>query len=152
MSGTIPHSMLGKHWNAFSHHHVHEAITGGWLHFEHIPGTGNPADVLMKPSPWLIFKIFVKPLLPWKGNMVDVPSSTSHPEGSDVGPGSTVLDGQLSQEQNSAHMIWHAILAIPHSNQCAVLCDAMPTDIEFLNDMWSVTTFDFTQIWTDSPT
>ena len=67
----------------------------------------------------------------------------------DVGPGLTVPDEQLSQEQDLAHVIGHAILAILHGNQCAVLHDTMPTDIEFLHGVWLVTMFNFTQIWTD---
>eukprot|EP00977_Amphora_coffeiformis_P024241 scaffold15162_cov84-Amphora_coffeaeformis.AAC.1 len=51
-SSTIPHSTLGKRWNALSYHRVCEAIAGGWLRFEHIPGTENPADVLTKSLAW----------------------------------------------------------------------------------------------------
>ena len=141
-SSTIPHSMLGKHWNALSSHHTREGVAGDLLHFEHILGTENPANILTKPLLWFGLKIFVKSLLPWKGNTVDVPLGTSHPEGSDVGLGSTVLDGQLSHEQDLVHVIGHSIPAIPHSNQHAALCDAMPTDIEFLHGVQTVITFD----------
>eukprot|EP00977_Amphora_coffeiformis_P012602 scaffold3161_cov146-Amphora_coffeaeformis.AAC.2 len=51
-SSTIPLSTLGKRWNALSYHRVREAIAGGWLRFEHIPGTENPADVLTKSLAW----------------------------------------------------------------------------------------------------
>ena len=44
-SSAIPHSTPGKRWNALSHHHVREAVAGGWVHFKHIPGTKNPANV-----------------------------------------------------------------------------------------------------------
>ncbi len=86
-SSTIPHSTLNKCWNALSYHRVHEAIAGGWLHFEHIPGTENPADILTKPLPWFMLKVFVEPLLLWKGDTADVPSGSSDPEGSDANPG-----------------------------------------------------------------
>ena len=56
---------------------------------------------------------------------------------------STVLDGQLSQEQDSAHVIGHAIPAVLCRNQYAVLCDMMPTDIEFSHGVWSVITFNW---------
>ena len=116
MSGTIPHLMLGKHWNALSYHCVCEAVFGGWVCFEHILGTENPADILMKPLPWFSLKVFVKPLLLWKGDTVDAPSGTSNPEGSDVGPGLTVPDEQLSHGCDLANMSGHAILAVLHGN------------------------------------
>ena len=111
------------------------------MHFEHVPGTENPADVLTKPSPWFSLKKIVEPLLPQKGNTVGAPLGASHAEGSDAGPGLTVMDGQLSQEQDSTHMIGHTILAILHSNQCAALHDTMPADNEILHGVWSVTAF-----------
>ena len=57
MSSTIPHSTLGKRWNALSYHRVREAVAGGWVRFEHIPGTENPADILTKPLPWFSLKV-----------------------------------------------------------------------------------------------
>ena len=90
MSGAIPRSMLGKHWNALSHHCMREAVAGGWLRFEHIPGTEYPANVLTKPLPWFGLKVFVEPLLLWKGDTVDAPLGASNPEESDAGLGSTV--------------------------------------------------------------
>ena len=146
---TIPHSTLGKRWNALLCHRVREAVAGGWVHFEHIPGTENPADILMKPLPWFSLKIFVEPLLLWKGDTVDAPSGTSNPEGSDAGPGSTVPDEQLSHGHDSANVSGHAVPAVPHGNQFAALFDAEPADNEFLHGVWTVTTFDFTRIWMD---
>ena len=70
-----------------SHHHVREAIAGGWVRFEHIPGTEKTADILTKPLPWHMMKTFVEPLLLWKGNTLDAPSGSSIPEGSDTSPG-----------------------------------------------------------------
>ena len=86
-SSTIPHSTLSKRWNALSYHRVREAIAGGWVRFEHIPGTENPADILTKPLPWYTMKTFVEPVLMWKGDTVDAPSGNANPEGSDADPG-----------------------------------------------------------------
>ena len=112
MSGVIPHSTLGKRWNALSNHCVCEAVAGGWVHFEHIPGAENPADILTKPLPWFSLKVFVEPFLLWKGDTVDAPLGTSNPEGSDAGPGSTVLEEQLSHGLDSSNMSGHAIQAV----------------------------------------
>ena len=86
-SSTIPHSTLGKRWNALSYHRVREAVAGGWLRFEHIPGTENPADIMTKPLPWFMLRVFVEPLLLWKGDTADAPSGIRSPEGSDANPG-----------------------------------------------------------------
>ncbi len=86
-SSTIPHSTLSKRWNALSYHKVREAIAGGWLRFEHLPGTENPADIMTKSLPWFKMKVFVEPLLFWKGDTSEVPSRESIPEGSVTSPG-----------------------------------------------------------------
>ena len=52
---------------------VWEAVAGGWLPFEHILGAENPADILTKPLLWHMMKIFIEPLLMWKGDAVDAP-------------------------------------------------------------------------------
>ncbi len=64
---TLPHSTLQKRWNALSYHRVREAVAGGWLRFEHIPGTNNPSDILTKPLPYYKARVFIDPLLLWKG-------------------------------------------------------------------------------------
>ena len=79
-SSTIPHSTLAKRWNALSYHKVREAVAGGWLRFEHIPGTENPADIFTKPLPWFTMRAFVDPLLLWAGE-TDAPGDET-PEGS----------------------------------------------------------------------
>eukprot|EP00977_Amphora_coffeiformis_P015711 scaffold4678_cov122-Amphora_coffeaeformis.AAC.1 len=86
-SSSIPHSTLGKCWNTLSYHHVREAIAGGWLCFEHIPGTENPTDVLTKSLAWNVLKTYIEPLLFWKGETSDAPSSSPNPEGSITSPG-----------------------------------------------------------------
>jgi hypothetical protein len=83
-SSTIPHSSLGKRWNALSYHKVREAVAGGWLRFEHIAGTENPADILTKPLAWHMMRVFVEPLLMWKGDTLDAPSGSPNPEGSNA--------------------------------------------------------------------
>ena len=89
-SSTIPHSNLSKRWNALSYHRVREAVAGGWLRFEHIPGTQNPADVFTKALPWHVMGSHVEPLLMWKGETVQTPGDGTHPEGSitETSPGS----------------------------------------------------------------
>ncbi len=86
-SSTIPHSTLSKRWNALSYHKVREAVAGGWLRFEFIPGTENPADILTKPLPWANLRVFAEPLLFWKGDTSDAGRATgTSTEGSDEGP------------------------------------------------------------------
>ena len=82
--------------------------------------------------------------------MVDAPLGASNPEASDAGPGLRVLHEPSSHGHDSTQVDGHAVPAVPHGNQCAVLHDAMPVDIEFLHGDWTVTTFDFTCIWMDS--
>ena len=81
-SSTIPHSTLGKRWNALSYHRVHKAVAGGWLRFEHIPGTENPADLLTKALPWAVSRKYIEPLLLWKGDTAEALSGSVNPEGS----------------------------------------------------------------------
>ena len=82
-SSMIPHSMLSKRWNALSYHKVCEAVAGGWLRFEHLPGTEDPADIFTKPLAWHMLRTFVEPLLFWKGDTA-APSGSPNPEGSDT--------------------------------------------------------------------
>ena len=103
------------------------------MRFEHIPGAENPADILTKPLPWFSLKIFVKPLLPWKGDTVDTRLGTSDPEGSNAGPGLTAPGEQLSHGRDSSNVSWHTIPAVLCGNQYTVLCDTEPTDNEFLH-------------------
>jgi hypothetical protein len=92
---------LSKRWNALSYHKVREAIAGGWLRFEHIPGSENPADIFTKPLPWHVMKNFVEPLLFWKGDTNDIPGNPN-PEGSDAYPGRDVArQGNATGETHS---------------------------------------------------
>ena len=99
-SSTIPHSTLSKRWNALSHHRVREAVAGGWLRFEHVPGAENCSDILTKPLAWFAMKIFVEPLLLWKGDTADVPSEPN-PEGSDTDPGHGTRDLEANHGRDS---------------------------------------------------
>ena len=88
----VPNGGLGKRWNALSYHRVREAVASGWLRFEHIDGKENPADILTKPLAWFSLRVFVEPLLLWKGDTKeagasDPPGGSTNPEGSDVDPG-----------------------------------------------------------------
>ena len=103
-SSTIPHSTLSKRWNALSYHKVREAVAWGWLRFEHIDGIDNPADILTKPLPWHQLRVFVEPLLMWKGDTNEANESGRsvsgpNPEGSDDGPHS-----DLTREREVTHV------------------------------------------------
>ena len=56
------------------------------MRFEHIPGRENPVDIMTKSLPWYMLKVFVEPLLFWKGDTKGTPKCSSNPEGSDTGP------------------------------------------------------------------
>jgi len=129
-SSTIPHSSLGKRWNALSYHRVREAIAGGWLRFEHIPGTENPADVLTKALAWAVMRFYIEPLLLWKGDVGDYPGS-SNPEGSVTSPahettqesahGVSSGTTQLSDERDLARAGNTPAVSLLWNNQCAAL-------------------------------
>ena len=141
-SSTIPHSTLGKRWNALSYHRVREAIAGGWLRFEHIPGTENPSDVLTKSLAWNVLRVYVEPLLFWKGDTADAPSGSSNPEGSVERPAhgttresgvsgldhavSTDVDFNQNHDPDGAHggPAFHRLW----NNQWAALMDSDGTD------------------------
>ncbi len=109
-SSTIPHSTLSKRWNALSYHRVREAVAGGWVRFEHLPGTENPADIFTKPLPWHTMRNFVEPLLMWKGDTQShhvtaaAPVPSPAPEGSIEGPGHD--SSRDSQQERSATAVW----------------------------------------------
>ena len=66
-SSTIPHSSLGKRWNALSYHRCREAVAAGIVRFHHIAGEENPSDLLTKPLPHYKARVHLEPLLFWKG-------------------------------------------------------------------------------------
>ena len=111
---------------------MREAVAGGWVRFEHIPGTENPADILTKPLPWFSLKVFVEPLLLWKGD-TDPPSGIPNPAGSDAGPGMEVPGDPPSQGRDLVNVSGHAIPAVLYGNQYTVLYDTEPTELEDLD-------------------
>ena len=60
-------------------------------------------------------------------------TGTSNPEGSDEGPGLTVLEEQLSHGRDLSYMSGHVIPAMLYGNQYAVLFNAEPTEDEILH-------------------
>ena len=63
LNTTVPSSILKKKNCACNYHHVREAIASGAIHFAHIDGSKNPADVLTKPVDSITFHKHVKPFL-----------------------------------------------------------------------------------------
>ena len=72
-STMILHSSLSKCSDALSYHHC-KAVAAGICHFEHIPSSQNPSDVLTKNLPWAKAHAFIKPFF-WKG---ETTSGTTH--------------------------------------------------------------------------
>ena len=66
-SSTLPHSTLGKRWNALSHHRVREAVAANIVRFEFAPSEQNSADCLTKSLPCSVAKDHLMPRLFWKG-------------------------------------------------------------------------------------
>jgi len=66
-SGSVPQSTLSKRHNALAYHRVREAVAAKIIHFLHISGAENPADLLTKFLPHHIFWPFIRPLLFWRG-------------------------------------------------------------------------------------
>ena len=64
-SSTIPEGNLKKRHNANSFHCVREAIVAKIIHFIHIDGKLNPADVLTKNTPRDIWWSLLKPIIHW---------------------------------------------------------------------------------------
>ena len=75
----FPHSSLMKRHNALAYHRVREAVAAKIMHYGHIPGYQNPADVLTKFLPWTTSRPLIEPILFWKGEN-DKSASTDHPQ------------------------------------------------------------------------
>ena len=91
--------------NAISCHKVREAVAGGIVRFEHIPGNKNPADMHTKPLPWSKLREYVEPLLFWKGDTKDAPTVSQNPEGSVAGP-----DRDVTQESQVEGNGWRTVV------------------------------------------
>jgi hypothetical protein len=134
-SSTLPHSTLGKRWNALSYHKVREAIASGWLRFEHISGKENPADIMTKPLAWHEMKSHVEMFLFWKGDTAAMPNETNEPsrdpntEGSVTGPG---LD---TRDSGNATGMTHALRAVHNANSRNTI--EIPTVIPNRDVLWN---------------
>jgi hypothetical protein len=67
-SSTIPSSALNKRHNALSYHRVRECLASKIMHFIHVDGKYNPADIFTKYLGWVTFWPLIQPLLFWKGD------------------------------------------------------------------------------------
>ena len=65
-------SKLHKRHVLLSYHRVREAIAAGVLHFIHIPGAINPADILSKHWGYTQVKRMLKVMLFWEGDTGDI--------------------------------------------------------------------------------
>jgi hypothetical protein len=65
------HSKLHKRHNMLSFHFVREAIAAGYVHFSHIPGRVNPADLLSKHWGYSDVWTTLKPLLFHEGDTME---------------------------------------------------------------------------------
>ena len=70
-SSTIPGSALNKRHNALSYHRVREAIAAKIMHFLHIEGKKNPADIVSKHWGWQQVEAIIRPILFWRGDTAD---------------------------------------------------------------------------------
>ena len=70
-SATQIHSKLHKRHNMLSFHFVREAIAAGYVHFTHIPGRTNPADLLSKHWGYSDVWPILKTLLFHEGDTMD---------------------------------------------------------------------------------
>ena len=70
-SSSVPHAKLHKRHTALSFHRVREAVAAGYVSFNHLPGSDNPADILSKhwayPATWQMLQC----LLFWEGDTLD---------------------------------------------------------------------------------
>ena len=67
-SSSVPHAKLHKRHTALSFHRVREAVAAGYISFNYLPGSDNPADILSKhwayPTTWRMLQC----LLFWEGD------------------------------------------------------------------------------------
>ena len=67
----------------------------------------NALDIMTKPLAWANLRVFVEPLLLWKGDTVDAPSGSSNPEGSVAHPGreqSRIVSSHVERDENRSAM------------------------------------------------
>ena len=79
------HAKLHKRHTMLSFHRVREAIASKMLHFVHLRGEENPADILSKHWDYASIWPTLKPLLFWYGEMIEaMPKHKLIGSGSDV--------------------------------------------------------------------
>ena len=71
-SSSTPKARLHKRHVMLSFHRVREAIAAGVLRFHFINGKNNPADILSKHWGYQQVKVFLKALLFWEGDTLNV--------------------------------------------------------------------------------
>jgi hypothetical protein len=67
-SSTLMESRLHKRHNALSYHRVREAISAGYIQFNHLKGEFNVADIVSKHWGYQQVWPLLKPILFWKGD------------------------------------------------------------------------------------
>jgi len=71
-SGSIPHSLLGKRHHGLAYHYTREAIASVMVHFHHLNGEFNPADILSKHWGYAQIWKMLQPLMFWEGDTADL--------------------------------------------------------------------------------
>jgi len=71
-SVTKVEAKLHKRHNMLSFHFVREAIARGFIHFTHIPGKENPADIMSKHWGYSDVWPLLKAMLFWEGDTLDI--------------------------------------------------------------------------------
>ena len=69
---STPKERLHKRHVMLSFHRVREAIAARTLNFTFIDGKDNPADVMSKHWSYTKVRIFLKALLFWEGDTIDI--------------------------------------------------------------------------------
>ena len=71
-SSTQVHAKLHKGHTMLSFHRVREAIAAGYIRYSFIPGSINPADILIKHWGYSEIKDHLRALLFWEGDTQDI--------------------------------------------------------------------------------
>ena len=71
-SGSVPHSQLSKRHHGLAYHYTREAVASGMVHFHHIPGEHNPADVLSKHWGYAQIWPTLQPVMFWEGDTANL--------------------------------------------------------------------------------
>ena len=77
----MPHSQLSKRHHALNWHRVREMIASGIIHFKHIDGKKNPADILSKHYTYPDASTHLKTLFNWSGDTSYVDYGQAHSKG-----------------------------------------------------------------------